>query len=478
MKITCQSCSAKYTIADEKVQGKVAKIRCRKCGETIVVNGQGAAEGAAAMATTAPLQDVDTDGDITYTVSVAEDDQRPMAPVEIARAYASGLINLETYVWTDGMEDWLALGEIPALAKLVEKASVPVAAAAKPTAASASASASASAGAGLFAVTPTPFTAVAAATTPVQIPMATPTPAARRDGVRNRVDLFGTPTQPEEEDEPTRIGSPAALMSLANEEPDARARQQPQYQPQYQPQQPSSAHSDATSMTGARNEQSVLFSLNALVQSEQKAKPSRSNDDSGLIDLAALAKAAESTGSNASAPLPMNPMMGGSVLGGPVLGGSLLQAPPLGAAGFSVPPPPAKNKLGLYLILASILLAAGGIIMAIILTSKKDDADPTAATAPSAIAAPVPTETTPAPTSTAVDPTQTAATAAATKDPAPTVLKRSTGGGAKPSTGGAAAPPDTPKAADPPKPASPSNNCGCPPGDLNCAIKCSSTKKK
>ena len=38
MKITCQACQAKYTIADEKVIGKVVKIRCKKCGATIMVN--------------------------------------------------------------------------------------------------------------------------------------------------------------------------------------------------------------------------------------------------------------------------------------------------------------------------------------------------------------------------------------------------------------------------------------------------------
>src|ERR1022692_2953486 len=48
MKISCQSCQAKYTIADDKVLGKIVKIRCKKCGETIVVNGSGAAEEAVA----------------------------------------------------------------------------------------------------------------------------------------------------------------------------------------------------------------------------------------------------------------------------------------------------------------------------------------------------------------------------------------------------------------------------------------------
>ncbi len=45
MKITCQSCQAKYTIADEKVAGKTVKIKCKKCGATIVVHGN---EGAGA----------------------------------------------------------------------------------------------------------------------------------------------------------------------------------------------------------------------------------------------------------------------------------------------------------------------------------------------------------------------------------------------------------------------------------------------
>ena len=43
MKITCQACQSKYTIADDKIQGKVAKIRCRKCGATVLVDASTAA---------------------------------------------------------------------------------------------------------------------------------------------------------------------------------------------------------------------------------------------------------------------------------------------------------------------------------------------------------------------------------------------------------------------------------------------------
>ena len=40
MKISCPACAAKYSIADEKVQERLAKIRCRKCGTTIVIDGK------------------------------------------------------------------------------------------------------------------------------------------------------------------------------------------------------------------------------------------------------------------------------------------------------------------------------------------------------------------------------------------------------------------------------------------------------
>ena len=39
MKIICDSCQTKYSIADEKVRGKVFKIKCKKCSHIIVVRG-------------------------------------------------------------------------------------------------------------------------------------------------------------------------------------------------------------------------------------------------------------------------------------------------------------------------------------------------------------------------------------------------------------------------------------------------------
>ena len=82
MKIQCQSCQAKYTIADEKVVGKVVKIRCKKCSATIVINGN----------ETQPQEDnADTHvfdyanqggANEQWTVNVADGDQRTMTPAE------------------------------------------------------------------------------------------------------------------------------------------------------------------------------------------------------------------------------------------------------------------------------------------------------------------------------------------------------------------------------------------------------------
>src|SRR4051794_3905278 len=113
MKIQCQSCQAKYTIADEKVLGKVVKIRCKKCSATIVINGN---------ETRAPEDNADTNvfdyanqSNEQWTVNVADGDQRTLTAQEIVAEYRTGVVNDETYCWKDGMADWLPLREIEQL---------------------------------------------------------------------------------------------------------------------------------------------------------------------------------------------------------------------------------------------------------------------------------------------------------------------------------------------------------------------------
>ncbi|HMI92821.1 MAG TPA: zinc-ribbon domain-containing protein, partial [Polyangiales bacterium] len=50
MKIVCEACGAKYSIADDRVAGKVFKIRCKRCSEVIVVRGDQPEAAAPAQA--------------------------------------------------------------------------------------------------------------------------------------------------------------------------------------------------------------------------------------------------------------------------------------------------------------------------------------------------------------------------------------------------------------------------------------------
>src|SRR3979411_2688896 len=115
MKITCQACQAKYTIADEKVVGKVVKIRCKKCGASIVVNGNETSAsqpppGAGAFDYVAPGS-----AQSPWTVNVADGDQRTMTEAEIVSGYRTGIVSDETFCWKEGMADWLPVLEIATL---------------------------------------------------------------------------------------------------------------------------------------------------------------------------------------------------------------------------------------------------------------------------------------------------------------------------------------------------------------------------
>src|SRR5262245_61099384 len=123
MKVTCQSCQAKYTIADEKVRGKVAKIRCKKCGTTIIVDGNDPSTASAMEApASGPVADYTQQGgsDEQWTVLVADGDQRTLNAAQVAELYASGTVGYETLVWKDGMADWTAIAQVDALRSVLE----------------------------------------------------------------------------------------------------------------------------------------------------------------------------------------------------------------------------------------------------------------------------------------------------------------------------------------------------------------------
>ena len=120
MKIVCDACQAKYSISDDKVQGKVFKIRCKKCSNIIVVRGgAGAAEQAAAPAPEKDTRVYDygyeggdqapAGDEAVWHVVINQDQVGPMTAAEVQQRFAAGEIDGETYTWREGFADWLPL---------------------------------------------------------------------------------------------------------------------------------------------------------------------------------------------------------------------------------------------------------------------------------------------------------------------------------------------------------------------------------
>src|ERR1700710_614603 len=106
MKIVCDSCSTKYSISDDKVRGKVFKIRCKKCSHIIVVRGTGDAPAPAEVAS-----------DAVWHLVVEGDQVGPLTDVEVRARLARGEITAENYVWKEGFSDWLRLVDVPEFAE-------------------------------------------------------------------------------------------------------------------------------------------------------------------------------------------------------------------------------------------------------------------------------------------------------------------------------------------------------------------------
>jgi predicted Zn finger-like uncharacterized protein len=112
MKIVCDSCATKYSISDDKVRGKVFKIRCKKCSHIIVVRGTNDAAAAAPAAGGG----ADAGG---WHLVVDGEQVGPLPEAEIRARLARNEINGETYIWKEGLTDWLKLSTVPEFADAV-----------------------------------------------------------------------------------------------------------------------------------------------------------------------------------------------------------------------------------------------------------------------------------------------------------------------------------------------------------------------
>lgn len=396
MKISCQSCPAKYTIADEKVVGKIVKIRCKKCGSTIVVNGNefspGGAEAGGAEA-----------GE-QWTVNVSDGDQRTLTYEEIQTEFANGVVNEETYCWKEGMADWLPLREITELAGILGGGLM---GSAPPPMHSASPEAGFSEPAGF----PEP-SFPSHSNGHHDEPLAAAPAAARRAGGRGASgDLFGGAL--------AAGGDNDVMTSAGLSSPPGESK-----------------------LTGQRNENSVLFSLNALTEKggngatpSPAGRTTAEGDGSGLIDIRALSQSMGAKPKDSAGKVDdiMNLSGGGAF--GAALAAPLLTAPIAASAptaGYGGEGEKGSNKTVLIAGIIGGALLLGVLGVGAMFAFKpdapvaKNDTPPPATARAGEPAPSVPSEPTPAVGAGAAPESSAVAPNGATSAKAPTVTKAGT----------------------------------------------------
>lgn len=137
MKVVCDSCQAKYQVPDERVAGKKLKIRCKRCGATVLIRGDllGAVGADAAVsgdlnqtlsgsgapdvldmsgaerASVPPDSELSThghaDGDYEWHVSLDGDTQGPFNTAALRQWLNATPSGWDAHVWREGFPDWI-----------------------------------------------------------------------------------------------------------------------------------------------------------------------------------------------------------------------------------------------------------------------------------------------------------------------------------------------------------------------------------
>lgn len=143
MKFLCDRCKTRYSIGDDRVRGKILKIRCKNCANVITVRegmpavddvnpadgtaprrtgksttqaplpqeapAVGSALGAAfASAMTKPPPALEEE----WYVSIDGDQQGPFSLAEAQRWVASRPFDAELHCWSEGFDDWLPVDKV------------------------------------------------------------------------------------------------------------------------------------------------------------------------------------------------------------------------------------------------------------------------------------------------------------------------------------------------------------------------------
>ena len=275
MKIVCEACGAKYSIADDRVAGKVFKIRCKRCSEVIVVRGdQPEAASTAQPGVSGGGSAAYDEQSAIWHVVVDGEQAGPYTPAQLGEMLTGGSVDWEAYVWTEGFDNWVPMRDVADLVAQItgQEAAQPSASAATPA-----------------------FRGAAAASSTLtgQPSMGADPFADDRDGGFGGGGGPGSVAGPDLFAASQDMSSPFSASASSSRQDAVVASA------------PSPRMSQERVMTGARNENSVLFSLKnlqALATGSPSAPPASSGgggaavgggfaggEGSGLIDIRALA---------------------------------------------------------------------------------------------------------------------------------------------------------------------------------------------
>ncbi len=154
MKFLCDRCKTRYSIGDDRVRGKILKIRCKNCANVITVR-EGMAEAedgavaldrrarpttAAPMVTaSAPTGSALASAFVTqltkpppaleeeWYVSIDGDQSGPFSLADAQRWIAAKSIEVDLHCWSEGFDDWLPVDKVSHFRGLRKKPPAPMA---------------------------------------------------------------------------------------------------------------------------------------------------------------------------------------------------------------------------------------------------------------------------------------------------------------------------------------------------------------
>ncbi len=108
MKFYCDSCNTKYAISDDKVRGKVLKVKCKHCGNVITVRELAPVASPPKPPAIPSTQIPQTN----WHFSINGQSTGPMGLASLKARYATGEIGDETYVWHDTFDGWKPVASV------------------------------------------------------------------------------------------------------------------------------------------------------------------------------------------------------------------------------------------------------------------------------------------------------------------------------------------------------------------------------